>query len=176
MLAHSFFIELSSKLLVTRTGIKAQTSSISASGFHGLFICFFLMRFNRCTLDSVERSLPFGLLVLFCFFVCLFFCCCFFFFVFFFFFFGPSSHTELFQITSCVFLCTRKLFLISVTTEVRRYVESFVCGFPGLLLNFYIHERKEITDLWVNHSLPPSPRTWVVKCEPTRREQLLKPC
>ena len=49
MLAHS-----SSKLLVTRTGIKARTSSIWASGFNGLFIYFFFfeMRFDLGTLDS----------------------------------------------------------------------------------------------------------------------------
>ena len=34
-----------------------------ASGFHGPFICFFEMRFDLGTLDSGERSLPFGLLV-----------------------------------------------------------------------------------------------------------------
>ena len=44
MLAHSFLIESSSKLLVTRTGIKAR-------------------RFDRGTLDSGVQSLPFGLLV-----------------------------------------------------------------------------------------------------------------
>ena len=37
MVAHSFLIESSSKLLVTGTGKKARTSSISGSGFHGPF-------------------------------------------------------------------------------------------------------------------------------------------
>ena len=40
MLAHSFLIESSSKLLVTRTVIKARMSWFRASGFHGPFICF----------------------------------------------------------------------------------------------------------------------------------------
>ena len=66
MLAHSFLIESSSKLLVTRTGIKARTSSIWASGFNGPFICFvffFEMRFDLGTLGSGVQSMPFGLLV-----------------------------------------------------------------------------------------------------------------
>ena len=56
MLAHSFFIESSSKL--TRTGIKARTSSISGLWFPWPIYMCFEMRF-----DSGERSLPFGLLV-----------------------------------------------------------------------------------------------------------------
>ena len=63
MLAHSFFIESSSKLLVTRAGIKARTSSISGLWFPRPIYMFFEMRFDRGTLDSGERSLPFGLLV-----------------------------------------------------------------------------------------------------------------
>ena len=55
MLAHSVFIESSSKLVVTRTGIKAWASSILGLWFE--------MRFDLGTLDSGERSLPFGLLV-----------------------------------------------------------------------------------------------------------------
>ena len=65
MLAHSFFIESSSKLLVTRTGIKARTSSISGLWFPWPIHMFFEMRFDLGTLDSGEWSLPFGLLVLF---------------------------------------------------------------------------------------------------------------
>ena len=59
MLAHSFLIESSPELLVTRIGIKFR-----ASGFHGPFMCFFKMRFDLVTLDSGERLLPFGLLVI----------------------------------------------------------------------------------------------------------------
>ena len=62
MLAHSFLIESSSKMLVTRTGIKAWTSSISGLWFPWPIYMFFEMRFDG-TLDSGERSLPFGLLV-----------------------------------------------------------------------------------------------------------------
>ena len=63
MLAYSFLIESSSKLLVTRTGIKARTSSILGLSFPWPIYMFFEMRFDLCTLDSGERSLPFGLLV-----------------------------------------------------------------------------------------------------------------
>ena len=63
MLAHSFLIESSSKLLVTRTGIKAGTSLISALWFPWPIYMFFEMRFDLGTLDSYERLLPFGLLV-----------------------------------------------------------------------------------------------------------------
>ena len=63
MLAHSFLIESSSKLLVTRTGIKARTSSIFGLWFPWPIYIFFAMRFDLGTLDSGERSLPFGLLV-----------------------------------------------------------------------------------------------------------------
>ena len=43
MLAHSFLIESSSKLLVTRTGIKSSNKfRFRASGFHGPFIYVFL--------------------------------------------------------------------------------------------------------------------------------------
>ena len=63
MLAHSFLIESSSKLLVTRTGIKARTSSILGLWFPWPIYMFFEMRFDLGTLDSGERSLPFGLLV-----------------------------------------------------------------------------------------------------------------
>ena len=63
MLAHSFLIESSSKLLVTRTGIKAWTSSILGLWFPWPIYVFFEMRFDLGTLDSGERSLPFGLLV-----------------------------------------------------------------------------------------------------------------
>ena len=62
MLAHSFFIKLSSKLLVTRTGIKAWLSSISGLWFPWPIYMFFEMRFDLGTLDSGEWSLPFGLL------------------------------------------------------------------------------------------------------------------
>ena len=64
MLAYSFLIELSSKLLVTRTGIKAQTSSDFGPLVSMPIYMFFEMRFDLGTLDSGERSLPFGLLVL----------------------------------------------------------------------------------------------------------------
>ena len=67
MLAHSFLIKSSSKLLVTRTGIKARMSLISGLWFPWPIYMFFEMRFDLGTLDSGERSLPFGLLV---FFVC----------------------------------------------------------------------------------------------------------
>ena len=63
MLAHSFLIKSSSKLLVTRTGIKARMSLISGLWFPWP-IHVFEMRFDLGTLDSGERSLPFGLLVL----------------------------------------------------------------------------------------------------------------
>ena len=65
MLAHSFLIESSSKLLVTRTGIKEFDFGPLVSMAH-LFVVvvFFSMRFDLGTLDSGERSLPFGLLVL----------------------------------------------------------------------------------------------------------------
>ena len=63
MLAHSFFTESSLKLLVTRTGIKARTSSISGLWFPWPIYMFFEMRFDLGTLDSGEQSLPFGLLV-----------------------------------------------------------------------------------------------------------------
>ena len=63
MLAHSFLIESSSKLLVTRTGIKARTSSISGLWFPWPIYMFFEMRFDLGTLDSGVQLLPFGLLV-----------------------------------------------------------------------------------------------------------------
>ena len=63
MLAHSFLMESSSKLLVTRTVIKARTCSISGLWFPWPIYMFLEMRFDLCTLDSGERSLPFGLLV-----------------------------------------------------------------------------------------------------------------
>ena len=64
MLAHSFLTESSSKLLVTRTGIKAWTSSILGLWFPWPIIYFFfLMKFDLGILDSGQRSLPFGLLV-----------------------------------------------------------------------------------------------------------------
>ena len=49
------------KLLVTRTGIKARTSSISGLWFPWPIYLFFEIRFVLGTLDSGERSLPFGL-------------------------------------------------------------------------------------------------------------------
>ena len=61
MLAHSFLIK--SKLLVTRTSIKARMSLISGLWFPWPIYMFFEMRFDLGTLDSGERSLPFGLLV-----------------------------------------------------------------------------------------------------------------
>ena len=63
MLAHSFLMESSSKLLVTRTVIKARTCSISGLWFPWPIYMFLEMRFDIGTLDSGERSLPFGLLV-----------------------------------------------------------------------------------------------------------------
>ena len=63
MQAHSFLIESSSKLLVTRTGIKARTTSILGLWFPCPICMFFEMRFDLGTLDSGERSLPFWLLV-----------------------------------------------------------------------------------------------------------------
>ena len=59
MLAHSFLIKSSSKLLVTRTGIKARTSSNSGLWFPWPIYMFF----DLGTLDSSEQSLPFGLLI-----------------------------------------------------------------------------------------------------------------
>ena len=63
MLAHSFLIKSSSKLLVTRTGIKARMSLISGLWFPWPVYIFFEMRFDLGTLDSGEWSLPLGLLV-----------------------------------------------------------------------------------------------------------------
>ena len=63
MLAQSFLIKSSSKLLVTRTGIKARMSLISVLWFPWPIYMFFEMRFDLGTLDSGERLLPFGLLV-----------------------------------------------------------------------------------------------------------------
>ena len=63
MLAHSFLNESSSKLLVSRTDIKARTSSISGLWFPWPIYMFFEMRFNLGTLDSGVQLLPFGLLV-----------------------------------------------------------------------------------------------------------------
>ena len=78
----SFLIKSPSKLLVTRTGIKAWTSLISGLCFPWPIYMFLEMRFDLGTLDSGERSLPFGLLVYlyehlgplsyyFCFFICM---------------------------------------------------------------------------------------------------------
>ena len=67
MLAHSFLIESSLKLQVTRTGIKARTSLISGLWFPWSIYMFFEMKFDLGTLDSGERSLPFGLIVFFLF-------------------------------------------------------------------------------------------------------------
>ena len=64
MLALSFLIDSSSKLLVTRTGIKARTSSILGLWFAWPVYMFSEMRFDLGKLDSGERLLPFGLLVL----------------------------------------------------------------------------------------------------------------
>ena len=65
MLAYLFLIE-SSKLLLTRTGIKARTSSISGLWFpwpiYMFFLCFLI---DLGTLDSGERSFAFGLPVMF---------------------------------------------------------------------------------------------------------------
>ena len=55
-------MESSSKLLVTRIGITARTSSNSGLWFPWPIYMFFEMRFDLGTLDSGERSLPFGLL------------------------------------------------------------------------------------------------------------------
>ena len=63
MLAHSFLIKSSLKLLVTRTGIKARMSLILGLWFPWPIYIFVEMRFDFGTLDSGERSLPFGLLV-----------------------------------------------------------------------------------------------------------------
>ena len=63
MLARSFLIESSSKLLVTRTGIKAPTSLISGLWFPWPIYMSFEMRLGLGTLDSGERSLPFGLVL-----------------------------------------------------------------------------------------------------------------
>ena len=63
MPARSFLIESSSKMLVTRTGIKARTCSMSGLWFPWPIYMFFEMRFDLGTSDSGERSLPFGLLV-----------------------------------------------------------------------------------------------------------------
>ena len=57
------FDQIIIKLLVTRTGIKAWKSSISGLWFPWPIYIFFEMRFDLGTLDSGERSLPFGLLV-----------------------------------------------------------------------------------------------------------------
>ena len=62
MLAHSFLIESSSKLLVTRTGIKAGISSVWGLWFPWPIYMFFEMRFDLGTLDLGEWSLPFGYL------------------------------------------------------------------------------------------------------------------
>ena len=78
MLAHSFLVESSSKLLVTRTGIKARTSSISDLMFPWpIYLFFCLMRgcqvrlvddqkkcfffFNTC-LTQVSDRCPLGYL------------------------------------------------------------------------------------------------------------------
>ena len=66
MLAHSFLIKSSSKWLVTRTGIKARTSLISGPWFPWPIHMFFEKKFDLGTLDSGERSLPFGLLFHWC--------------------------------------------------------------------------------------------------------------
>ena len=50
MLAHSFLIVSSSKLLITRTGIKARTSSILGLWFPWPIYMFFEMRFDLGTL------------------------------------------------------------------------------------------------------------------------------
>ena len=63
MLAYSFFIKSSSKLLVIRTGIKARKRSISGLWFPWPIYMFFEMRIDLGKFDSGERSLPFGLLV-----------------------------------------------------------------------------------------------------------------
>ena len=59
-----FLIESSSKLLITRTGIKPWMSSILGLWFPWPIYMFFEIRFDLGTLDSGERSLPFELLVL----------------------------------------------------------------------------------------------------------------
>ena len=51
MLAYSFLIESTSKLLVTRTGIKAWTSSISGLWFPWPIYMFIEMRFDLGALD-----------------------------------------------------------------------------------------------------------------------------
>ena len=63
MLAHSFLIKSSSKLLVTRTGIKARGEFDFGPLVSMAHLYVFEMRFDLGTLDSGERSLPFGLLV-----------------------------------------------------------------------------------------------------------------
>ena len=63
MLASSFLIESSSKLLVTRTGHKSLDKLISGLWFPWPIYIFFEMRFDLGTFDSGERLLPAGLLV-----------------------------------------------------------------------------------------------------------------
>ena len=64
MLAPSFLIESSSKLLVTRTGIKARTSSNSGLWFPWPIYMFFEMRFDLGKWTPVCNRCLFGLLVL----------------------------------------------------------------------------------------------------------------
>ena len=63
--ASSFIFD---RIIIKVTG--KNLGRVRASGFHGPFICFFLFfflkRFDLGTLDSGERSLPFGLLVFNC--------------------------------------------------------------------------------------------------------------
>ena len=63
MLAHSFLIKSSSKLLVTRTGKKSSDEFDFGPLVSMAHLYVFEMRFDLGTLDSGERSLPFGLLV-----------------------------------------------------------------------------------------------------------------
>ena len=79
MLAHSFFIESSSKLLVTNAGIKARTSSTSGLWFPWPIYMFFEMRgcqvqkiwgfFNTCLIGKSDVAAhnsprPFGFISL----------------------------------------------------------------------------------------------------------------
>ena len=65
MLAHSFFDRIIIKVAGNQTGIKSRTSSILGLWFPWPIYTIFEMRFDLGTLDSGERSLSFGLIVLY---------------------------------------------------------------------------------------------------------------
>ena len=83
---------------------------------------FFEVRFDLGTLDSGERSLPFGLLVCCCFFVVVFFRCFFFLVLFWFFFsvsFQPFYVSWIISALCCLFFLSFFIYCVTLLTDAQ---------------------------------------------------------